>query len=58
MILAIGVSYHACLKNRTGYRNTVAKYFKSPLRLKRGADEIEKEISKYETAFVISKINV
>lgn len=36
----------------------MAKYFKSPLKLKRGADEIEKEISKYETVFVISKINV
>ncbi|XP_052061725.1 E3 ubiquitin-protein ligase RNF213-like [Mytilus californianus] len=53
-ILAIGVSYHACLKNRNGYRKTVAKYFKSPLKLKRGADEIEQEISKCQSVFLDS----
>ncbi|XP_071172243.1 E3 ubiquitin-protein ligase RNF213-like [Mytilus edulis] len=54
LILAIGVSYHACLKNRDGYRKAVAKYFKSPLKLKQGADEIEQEILKCQTVFLDS----
>ncbi|VDI80191.1 Hypothetical predicted protein, partial [Mytilus galloprovincialis] len=54
LILAIGVSYHACLKNRDEYRETVASYFKSPLTLKRGAVEIEEEILKCQSAFLDS----
>ena len=47
LVLALGVCYHACLKNREQYREAVARYFTSPLLLPGGADQIEEEILKY-----------
>jgi hypothetical protein len=47
LVLALGVCYHACLKNREEYREVVAGYFRPPLQLPRGADQIYEEIEKY-----------
>jgi hypothetical protein len=47
LVLALGVCYHACLKNRDEYREAVAGYFRPPLQLTGGADQIDEEISKY-----------
>jgi hypothetical protein len=47
LVLALGVCYHACLKNREEYREAVAGYFRRPLQLPRGADQIYEEIEKY-----------
>jgi len=47
LVLALGVCYHACLKNREEYREAVAGYFRPPLQLTGGADQIDEEISKY-----------
>ena len=47
LVLALGVCYHACLKNREQYREAVARYFTPPLLLPGGADQIEEEILKY-----------
>ncbi|VDI37174.1 Hypothetical predicted protein, partial [Mytilus galloprovincialis] len=54
LILSLGVCYHACLKNREEYRDTVAKYFKQPLLLVGGADKIEDEISNCQSVFLNS----
>ncbi|XP_052062754.1 E3 ubiquitin-protein ligase rnf213-alpha-like isoform X2 [Mytilus californianus] len=54
LVLALGVCYHACLKNRKEYRDTVAKYFTQPLVLPGGADQIEEEISKCQSVFLDS----
>ncbi|CAG2252466.1 RNF213 [Mytilus edulis] len=54
LILSLGVCYHACLKNREEYRDTVAKYFKQPLLLVGGADKIEEEISNCQSVFLNS----
>ncbi|XP_052062680.1 E3 ubiquitin-protein ligase rnf213-alpha-like isoform X2 [Mytilus californianus] len=56
LVLALGVCYHACLKNRKEYRDTVAKYFTHPLVLPGGADQIEEEISKCQSVFLDSVI--
>ncbi|XP_052062678.1 E3 ubiquitin-protein ligase rnf213-alpha-like isoform X2 [Mytilus californianus] len=54
LVLALGVCYHACLKNREEYRDTVAKYFKQPLLLVGGANQIEEEISNCQSVFLDS----
>ncbi|XP_071137099.1 E3 ubiquitin-protein ligase rnf213-alpha-like [Mytilus edulis] len=54
LVLALGVCYHACLKNREEYRETVATYFTQPLRLVGGADGIEEEISRCQAVFLDS----
>lgn len=46
LVLALGVCYHACLKNREQYRETVAAFFVPPLHLPEGADTIAKEIDR------------
>jgi len=47
LVLSLGVCYHACLKNREEYREAVAGYFRPPLQLPGGADQINEEIEKY-----------
>ncbi|XP_063403574.1 E3 ubiquitin-protein ligase rnf213-alpha-like [Mytilus trossulus] len=54
MVLALGVCYHACLKNREEYRDTVSKYFIQPLHLVGGADGIQDEISRCQSVFLDS----
>ncbi|CAG2214565.1 RNF213 [Mytilus edulis] len=45
LVLAIGICYHACLKDRKAYREAIAGYFTYPLVLPGGPDDIEQEIS-------------
>ncbi|VDH93225.1 ubiquitin carboxyl-terminal hydrolase 34 [Mytilus galloprovincialis] len=54
LVLALGVCYHACLKNRDEYRETVAPYFRPPLQLPGGAEQIEEEITKCQKVFLDS----
>ncbi|XP_063441660.1 E3 ubiquitin-protein ligase rnf213-alpha-like [Mytilus trossulus] len=54
LVLALGVCYHACLKNRKEYRDTVAMYFTQPLVLPGGADQIDDEITKCQSVFLDS----
>ncbi|CAC5418278.1 RNF213 [Mytilus coruscus] len=54
LVLALGVCYHACLKNREEYRETVAQYFRPPLQLPGGAEQIEEEIIKCQKVFLDS----
>ncbi|CAC5415234.1 RNF213 [Mytilus coruscus] len=52
LILSLGVCYHACLKRRVDYRETVVKHFKSPFIIKGGADQMEAEILRCQTIFL------
>ncbi|KAL3881507.1 hypothetical protein ACJMK2_027939 [Sinanodonta woodiana] len=52
LVLALGVCYHACLKNREEYRRHVAQFFKAPCNLPRGPDQIEQEISICQDVFL------
>ncbi|XP_063404431.1 E3 ubiquitin-protein ligase rnf213-alpha-like [Mytilus trossulus] len=54
LVLALGVCYHACLKNRREYRETVAPYFRPPLQLPGGAEQVEEEITKCQKVFLDS----
>ena len=44
LVLALGVCYHACLKNRDNYRNSVTMHFKQPCILPGGAEQMLEEI--------------
>ncbi|XP_061196022.1 E3 ubiquitin-protein ligase rnf213-alpha-like [Saccostrea echinata] len=57
VILALGVCYHASLKNREEYRNYIAGYFRHPLNLQRGGRQIEREIKKCQRIF-LEKVNL
>ncbi|KAK3585584.1 hypothetical protein CHS0354_036771 [Potamilus streckersoni] len=52
LVLALGVCYHACLKNREDYRKHVAPFFRAPCHLPRGHDQIEKDISVCQNVFL------
>ncbi|KAL3881508.1 hypothetical protein ACJMK2_027940, partial [Sinanodonta woodiana] len=52
LVLALGVCYHACLKNREEYRRHVAPFFRAPCNLPRGPDQIEQEISVCQDVFL------
>ncbi|KAK3585587.1 hypothetical protein CHS0354_036774 [Potamilus streckersoni] len=52
LVLALGVCYHACLKNREEYREHVARFFKAPCNLPHGPDQIEQEISICQDVFL------
>ncbi|XP_062570768.1 E3 ubiquitin-protein ligase rnf213-alpha-like isoform X2 [Saccostrea cucullata] len=57
IILALGVCYHASLKNREVYRNHISGYFRHPLNLQSGGRQIEKEIKKCQRIF-LEKVNL
>ena len=44
LILALGVCYHACLKDREDYREHVVQHFLRPCELPGGADQMHAEI--------------
>ncbi|KAK3585575.1 hypothetical protein CHS0354_036762 [Potamilus streckersoni] len=52
LVLALGVCYHACLKNRAEYRRHVAHFFRAPCNLPHGPDQIEQEISICQDVFL------
>ncbi|KAL3881511.1 hypothetical protein ACJMK2_027943, partial [Sinanodonta woodiana] len=52
LVLALGVCYHACLKNREEYRTHVAQFFRAPCNLPHGPDQIEQEISICQDVFL------
>ncbi|KAL3881512.1 hypothetical protein ACJMK2_027944 [Sinanodonta woodiana] len=52
LVLALGVCYHACLKNREEYRTHVAPFFRAPCNLPCGPDQIEQEISTCQDVFL------
>ncbi|KAK3585576.1 hypothetical protein CHS0354_036763 [Potamilus streckersoni] len=52
LVLALGVCYHACLKNREEYREHVARFFRAPCNLPHGPDQIEQEISICQDVFL------
>ncbi|KAH3735719.1 hypothetical protein DPMN_042254 [Dreissena polymorpha] len=52
LVLAIGVCYHACLKTRRAYRETVAAEFIQPCLLPNGADQILQEIECCQEVFL------
>ncbi|KAK3585578.1 hypothetical protein CHS0354_036765 [Potamilus streckersoni] len=52
LVLALGVCYHACLKNREEYRMHVAPFFRAPCHLTGGHGQIEREISVCQNVFL------
>ncbi|KAL3881517.1 hypothetical protein ACJMK2_027949 [Sinanodonta woodiana] len=52
LVLALGVCYHACLKNREDYRKHVAPYFRAPCYLPNGHAQIEENISVCQNVFL------
>ncbi|KAL3881513.1 hypothetical protein ACJMK2_027945, partial [Sinanodonta woodiana] len=57
LVLALGVCYHACLKNREEYRTHVAPFFRAPCNLPLGPDQIEQEISVQMVSFQCSPLS-
>lgn len=49
LLLALGVCYHSSLKSRIEYREYITEYFAPPLELSGGAEEMEREITRYTT---------
>ncbi|XP_052239407.1 E3 ubiquitin-protein ligase rnf213-alpha-like [Dreissena polymorpha] len=52
LVLSIGVCYHACLRSRANYRETVARAFRAPCPLPGGADQILEEIECCQDVFL------
>ncbi|KAL3881514.1 hypothetical protein ACJMK2_027946, partial [Sinanodonta woodiana] len=52
LVLALGVCYHACLKNRAEYRIHVAPFFRAPCHLPHGPNQIDQEISVCQDVFL------
>ncbi|XP_062570766.1 E3 ubiquitin-protein ligase RNF213-like isoform X2 [Saccostrea cucullata] len=52
LLLALGVCYHSSLKSREKYIEYITKFFESPLQLSGGAQEMEREITRCQMAFL------
>ncbi|XP_052215091.1 E3 ubiquitin-protein ligase rnf213-alpha-like isoform X2 [Dreissena polymorpha] len=52
LILALGVCYHACLKERGAFRTSIAAALKSPFQLPGGAERILQEIENCQDVFL------
>ncbi|XP_052765375.1 E3 ubiquitin-protein ligase rnf213-alpha-like isoform X1 [Mya arenaria] len=59
LILALGVCYHACLKSRQKYRETVQQHFSAPFSLREtdGAEQIRQEIECCQN-LVLNNVNL
>ncbi|XP_060557066.1 E3 ubiquitin-protein ligase rnf213-alpha-like [Ruditapes philippinarum] len=52
LVLALGVCYHACVNDRQNYRSFIAKFFRQPCALPRGADQIWEEINSCQEVII------
>ncbi|XP_053396018.1 E3 ubiquitin-protein ligase rnf213-alpha-like [Mercenaria mercenaria] len=52
LVLALGVCYHACLKNRNEYREYIAQFFRAPCQISGGAEQIRREIECCQDVFL------